>query len=105
MEYPPALPDIARWLDQHLRQPPEGFEEGKRKIRNTLVSYLGCSPREAAELFDELEREGYLRYAPEGRSIGGTAGPWIIYLEPEENPEEEECSEEMTTDPELGQRP
>ena len=89
MECPPALPDVARWLHQHFRQPPAEFEAGRRKLRAAIADFAGCSNVEAGRLLLELEREGYVRYSPEGRSIGGTAGAWLIYPSPGANPQEE----------------
>jgi hypothetical protein len=85
MQSPPALPDVARWLHQQFHQPPADFEQGRRALRNALSNQLGCSGDEAESLLDELERSGYLRYAAEGRSAGGTPGQWIVYPSPESN--------------------
>jgi hypothetical protein len=87
MHSPPALADVARWLHQRFHQPPGDFEEGRRALRNALAGQLDCSPDEADGLLDELERSGYLRYAAEGRSIGGTPGQWIVYPSPDANAE------------------
>ena len=88
MECLPALPDVARLLEKHFDHPPGGFEDGRQALIAALLEELGCTDREAAQLFAELEREGYLRYAAEGRSIGGSPGSWIVYIRPENNPEE-----------------
>lgn len=85
MQTPPALPDVARWLHQRFQPPPFDFEEGRRALREALSGQLGCSSDEADRLLDDLERGGYLRYAAEGRSIGGTPGQWILYATPEAN--------------------
>jgi hypothetical protein len=87
MEYPPAPPDLARWLHQHFRQPPEEFDAGRRKLRAAVVDYTGCSSEEADLLLTELESEGYLRYAAEGRAVGGSPGTWIVYTSPRANPD------------------
>ena len=85
MHSPPALPDLARWLHQRFVQPQVDFDEGRRALRGALAAQLDCSADEADGLLDELERGGYLRYAAEGRSIGGTPGQWIVYPSPENN--------------------
>jgi hypothetical protein len=85
MHSPPALPDLARWLHQRFAQPQVDFDEGRRALRSALATQLDCSADEADGLLDELERGGYLRYAAEGRSIGGTPGQWIVYPSPENN--------------------
>ena len=85
MHSPPALPDVARWLHQQFHQTPGDFEEGRRALRNALSGQLGCSADEAEHLLDDLERGGYLRYAAEGRSPGGTPGQWIVYPSPDGN--------------------
>jgi len=85
MHSPPPLPDVARWLHQRFNQPHVDFDEGRRALRNALAVQLDCSADEADGLLDELERGGYLRYAAEGRSIGGTPGQWIVYPSPENN--------------------
>lgn len=85
MQPPPALPDVARWLHQRFQPPPVDFEEGRRALRTALAGRLGCSSEDAEGLLDELERGGYLRYAAEGRSVGGTPGQWIVYPMPEAN--------------------
>ena len=85
MHTPPALPDVARWLHQRFHQSAVDFEEGRRALRNALSTQLECSADEADGLLDDLERGGYLRYAAEGRSIGGTPGQWIVYPSPEAN--------------------
>jgi hypothetical protein len=85
MHSPPALPEMARWLHQRFQQPPADFEQGRRALREALAGQVGCSPEEADSLLDELERGGYLRYAAEGRSIGGTPGQWIVYASPDAN--------------------
>lgn len=85
MHSPPALPEMARWLHQRFQQPPADFEQGRRALREALAGQVGCSPEEADSLLDELERGGYLRYAAEGRSVGGTPGQWIVYASPEAN--------------------
>lgn len=87
MHSPPALPEVARWLHQQFHQPPDDFEEGRRALREAVSRRLGCSDEEAENLLDELERGGYLRYAAEGRSIGGTPGQWILYPSPDANAE------------------
>jgi hypothetical protein len=92
MECPPPLPDLARWLSQHFPVPPEGFEAGRRKIRSAVAAYVGCSADEAEQLALELERRGHLRYAAEGRAAGGSAGRWILYASPSENPEQPDAA-------------
>lgn len=90
MHSPPALPDVARWLHQRFQQPPADFEKGRRALQRALAERLDCSADEADGLLDELERGGYLRYAAEGRSIGGTPGQWIVYPSPENNADVDE---------------
>ena len=85
---PPPLADAARWLHQKFTQPPSEFEAGRRKLVEALAAYASCSIEEAAQLLDELERGGYVRYAAEGRSIGGTPGCWMVYPSPGDNPDE-----------------
>ena len=85
---PPPLADAARWLHQKFEQPPAEFEAGRRTLVEALATYASCSAEEAAELLDALERGGYVRYAAEGRSIGGTPGYWMVYLSPGQNPDE-----------------
>jgi hypothetical protein len=84
----PDLQKLARWLLSTFEQPPEEFEDGRRKLRDAIADHLASTPREAGDLLEQLECEGYLRYAAEGRSIGGSAGRWVVYTEPDENPEE-----------------
>lgn len=84
----PALADAARWLHQHFRQPPQEYEAGRRTIREALAGFASCGIGEADDLIDELERAGHLRYAAEARSIGGSAGRWMVYPSPEANPDE-----------------
>ena len=79
---PPPLADAARWLHQKFEQPPAEFEAGRRALVQALAAYAACSIEEADDLLDELERGGYVRYAAEGRSIGGTPGHWMLYSTP-----------------------
>lgn len=85
MHSPPPLPEVARWLHQRFHQPPADFEAGRRALREALAGQLGCTAEEADRLLDDLERGGYLRYAAEGRSVGGTPGQWIVYSSPDSN--------------------
>lgn len=85
MQTPPALPEVARWLHQRFQPPPVDFEEGRRALRDAVAGQLGYSSEDADRLLDELERGGYLRYAAESRSIGGSPGQWILYASPEAN--------------------
>jgi len=88
MPTPPPLADAARWLHQKFTQPPTEFEAGRRALVEALVAYASCSVEEADDLLDELERGGYVRYAAEGRSVGGTPGCWMVYASPGDNPDE-----------------
>ena len=88
MQAHPPLSDIARWLSEEFRQPLQEFEAGKRGLVQEIEERLSCSTEEADALFDELEREGFVRYAAEARSIGGTPGYWVIYPSPAANPDE-----------------
>lgn len=84
------LSQVARWLLRRFPRPPEGYEPGRDELRRALARHLGCSADGAAKLLDELERAGYVRYAAEARAVGGSAGEWIIYAEPEVNPADDE---------------
>ena len=77
-----SLPEVARWLHQQFRQPPEDFQAGRDALRSALSGQLSCTEDEAEALLDDLERGGYIRYAAEGRSIGGTPGQWMVYPTP-----------------------
>lgn len=85
---PPPLADTARWLHQKFTQPPAEFEAGRRTLVAALTAYASCSAEEADDLLDELERGGYVRYAAEGRSVGGSPGYWMVYPSPGDNPDE-----------------
>ncbi len=88
MATPPPLADAAQWLHQKFTQPPAEFEAGRRTLVQALAAYASCSISEADDLLDELERGGYVRYAAEGRSIGGSPGYWMVYPSPRDNPDE-----------------
>ena len=92
MKTPPPLADVARWLHEKFAQPPAEFEAGRRTLVHALVAYASCSVEEADHLLDELERGGFVRYAAEGRSIGGSPGYWMVYPSPRDNPDEERVS-------------
>ena len=94
MHSTPALPDVARWLHQSFEQPPADFENGRRALQSALVGRLGCSAEEADGPLDDLERSGYLRYAAEGRSPGGSAGQWIVYASPDGNADADEAGDD-----------
>jgi hypothetical protein len=81
------LADAAQWLHQHFEQPPAEYEAGRRELCQALATFASCSIEEAGQLLDELERAGHVRYAAEGRSIGGTPGYWMVYPSPQSNPE------------------
>jgi hypothetical protein len=85
---PPPLADAARWLHQKFTQPPAEFEAGRRELVQALATYASCSIEEADHLLDELERGGFVRYAAEGRSVGGGGGYWMVYSSPRDNPDE-----------------
>ncbi len=69
-----------------------------REMATALMDHLDCSIEEAVILLDELERAGHLRYAAEARSAGGSAGAWIVYPTPGENPD-------MSVDPSAPESP
>jgi len=81
--------EVASWLSQRFERLPQEYESGRQEIAEALAAHLGCKPDEVDRLIDELERAGYVRYAAEARSIGGSAGSWMIYTSPSENPEDE----------------
>jgi hypothetical protein len=83
------MAEVAGWLSQRFTRLPDEYESGREQMASGLAQHLGCSTEQANQTLDELERAGYLRYAAEARSIGGTAGKWIVYTSPAENPEEE----------------
>lgn len=85
----PSLADAARWLHSNFEQPPAEFEAGRRELCEALATFASCSVEEADHLLDELERGGFVRYAAEGRSIGGGPGYWMVYPSPGDNPDED----------------
>jgi hypothetical protein len=86
---PSSMAEVAGWLSQRFTRLPDEYESGREEMASGLAEHLSCSVDQANQTLDELERAGYLRYAAEARSIGGTAGKWIIYTSPAENPEDE----------------
>ncbi|HTE50521.1 MAG TPA: hypothetical protein VK698_06620 [Kofleriaceae bacterium] len=87
-----ALPELAHWLAGVFSALPKEYERGRQELVKALMKRLECPADEANRLLDELERAGYLRYAAESRSIGGSPGTWVIYPTPGENPD-------VSTDP------
>jgi hypothetical protein len=92
MKSTPSIAELAAWLDEQFSAsgaggPSSEYEGGRQQMIESLKDHLGCSTEEAARLLDELERAGHLRYAAEARSVGGSAGTWIIYPSPGENPD------------------
>ena len=79
----------ARWLSRRCDALPDDYEGGRHAMAAALVGHLTSTIEEANQLLDELERSGHLRYAAEARSIGGSAGRWMIYVSPADNPEDE----------------
>ena len=86
---PPSTAEVASWLSQRLTRLPDEYESGREEMAIALAGHLGCEVNRAERVLDDLERSGYLRYAAEARSIGGTAGRWMIYTSPAENPDDE----------------
>ena len=81
------LPRLALWLVDTFPQLPKEFDSGRQQLIRAVVGHLDCSPDEANDVLCDLERAGYLRYAAESRSIGGSPGTWVIYPSPGENPD------------------
>lgn len=81
------LPGLALWLADEFPQLPKEFDSGRQELIRAVVGHLDCSSDEANQVLSEMERAGYLRYAAESRSIGGSPGTWIIYPSPSENPD------------------
>ncbi len=81
--------EVASWLSERFARLPDEYESGREEMAAALASHLDCSVEQAEEVLDELERSGYLRYAAEGRSVGGGGGRWMIYTSPAENPDDE----------------
>lgn len=81
------LPRLALWLADAFPQLPKEFDSGRQELIRAVVGHLDCSPDEANDVLCEMERAGYLRYAAESRSIGGSPGTWVIYPSPGENPD------------------
>jgi len=82
----PAPVEVARWLGERFASLPDEYEGGRQAMASALMLDLCCSAEEAASLLDELEVAGYLRYAAEARSPGGSPGTWIVYASPADNP-------------------
>lgn len=81
------LPGLAVWLAGAFPQLPKEFDSGRQELIRAVVAHLACSRDEANQVLCEMERAGYLRYAAESRSIGGSPGTWVIYPSPGENPD------------------
>jgi hypothetical protein len=81
------LPGLARWLSGAFPQLPEEFDSGRQELIRAVAGHLECSTDEANTVLCDMERAGYLRYAAESRSIGGSPGTWVIYPSPGENPD------------------
>ncbi len=81
------LPGLAVWLADAFPQLPEEFDSGRQQLIRAVAGHLECSADEANGVLCEMERAGYLRYAAESRSIGGSPGTWVIYPSPGENPD------------------
>ena len=79
---------LARWLSDQFTEPLEDMETGREQMVSALVEHLDCTREDASDLIDRLERAGYLRYAPESRSIGGHPGQWVFYTSPQDNPDQ-----------------
>jgi hypothetical protein len=95
----PSTPEVASWLSERFARLPDEYESGREQMAAALASHLGCSVGQAEALLDELERGGYLRYAAEGRSVGGGGGRWMIYTSPAENPDDETLDAAVPDEP------
>jgi len=85
----PSTAEVASWLSERFAVLPDEYESGRQEMAAALASHLSCSAEQADEVLDELERSGHLRYAAEGRSVGGGGGRWMIYTSPADNPDDE----------------
>jgi hypothetical protein len=85
----PSIAEVAAWLSKRFTKLPDEYESGRQQMAEALSGHLKCSTEQVEELLAELERSGYLRYAAEGRSVGGGGGRWMIYTSPAENPDDE----------------
>jgi hypothetical protein len=81
------LPGLAAWLAGAFPQLPKEFDGGRQELIRAVAGHLECSADEADAVLGDMERAGYLRYAAESRSIGGSPGTWVIYPSPGENPD------------------
>ena len=77
------LAEVAASLQHQFRnQPPVGYLPGKTKIRDAIMSKLGCSALEAERIVDTMSMRGFLRYG--GTPTGALDGPlpWVIETKP-----------------------
>jgi hypothetical protein len=77
------LAEVAASLqDQFRNQLPVGYIPGKTKIRDAVMSKLGCSALEAERIVDTMSMRGFLRYG--GTPSGALDGPlpWLIETKP-----------------------
>jgi hypothetical protein len=102
---PSSMAEVAGWLSQRFTRLPDEYESGREEMATGLADQLGCSLELANQTLDQLERAGYLRYAAEARSVGGTAGKWIVYTSPAENPEDELLDRAVPEQPPEGGTP